>query len=95
MSKNVPDPKERVEMTTRIRRLRASILELMVLMAALAVSFAWPGLSVPAGLLFLCARGQRRDFLCRQTRVGLGQIDVTSYLLAAVGLLLALPVANP
>jgi hypothetical protein len=70
------------------RRLRASILEMMLLVAALAVSFCWPGLSVPVGLLFLYALAQRRDILRRQTRVAFGQIALAMYLPPAVGLLL-------
>ncbi len=56
-----------------VRRPRVSILEMMVLVAALAVSFRWPGLSVPVGLLFLYTLARRRDILQRPTRVALGQ----------------------
>jgi hypothetical protein len=37
------------------RRLRVSILDAKGLVAALAVCFRWPGLSVPVGLAFLHA----------------------------------------
>jgi len=70
-----------------VHRLRASILEMMFLVAALAVSFRWPGLTVPVGLLFLYALAQRRDILRRQTRVALGQIALALYLPPAVVLL--------
>src|ERR1700678_1653765 len=70
-----------------IRRLRASILEMMSLVAALAVAFRWPGLSVPVGLLFLYTLAQRRDILRRQTRVALGQLALALYLPPAAGLL--------
>jgi hypothetical protein len=63
-----------------VRRLRVSILEMMLLVAALAVSFRWPGLTVPVGLLFLYTLARRRDILRRQTRVALGQIAVALYL---------------
>jgi hypothetical protein len=71
-----------------IRRLRVSILEVMLLVAALAVSFRWPGLSVPVGLLFLYAIAQRRDILGRPTRVALVQVALALYLPPAVGILL-------
>jgi hypothetical protein len=61
-------------MKPQIRRLNASILELMLLVAAAAVSFRWPGLSVPVGLLFLYALTQRRDILGQPTRVALAQV---------------------
>ena len=61
------------------RRLRVSILEMMLLVAALAVSFRWPGLTVPVGLLFLYTLVRRRDILRRQTRVALGQIALALY----------------
>ena len=77
-----------------VRRLRASILEMMSLVAALAVSFRWPGLTVPVGLLFLYALAQRRDILRRETRIALGQVALASYLPPAVGPLFALPAAN-
>ncbi len=70
-----------------VRRLRASILDLMLLVAAVAVSFRWPGLCVPVGLLLLYAFARRRDILRRQTRVALGQVALAIYLLPAVGLL--------
>ena len=64
-------------------RLRVSILEMMWLVAALAVSFRWPGLTVPAGLLFLYSLAQRRDIFRRQTRVAFGQIASASALSSA------------
>ncbi len=67
---------------------RVSILEVMLLVAALAVSFRWPELSVPVGLLFLYALAQRRDTLGRPTRVALAQVALALYLPPAVGLLL-------
>jgi hypothetical protein len=79
-------PKESVgERLAPVRRLRASILEVMLLVAAVAVSFRWPGLSVPAGLLFLYAFARRRDILRRSTRVALGQIALALYLPPALG----------
>jgi hypothetical protein len=72
---------------TTSRPPRVSILELMGLVAAAAVSFRWPGLSVPVGLLFLYALAQRRDILGRQTRVALAQVALALYLPPAVGLL--------
>jgi hypothetical protein len=62
------------------RRLQISILEIMLLVAALAVSFRWPGLTVPLGLVFLYALAQRRDILRRQTRVAFGQVALALYL---------------
>ncbi len=70
-----------------VRRLRASILDLMLLVAAVAVSFRWPGLCVPVGLLLLFTFAQRRDILRRPTRVALGQLALAIYLPPAVGLL--------
>jgi len=69
-----------------VRRLRASILEVMLLVAAVAVSFRWTGLCVPVGLLLLYAFAQRRDILRRQTRIALGQVALAIYLPPAVGL---------
>jgi hypothetical protein len=68
------------------RRPRASILEVMGLVAALAVCLRWPGFSVPMGLLFLYARARRREVLRRPTRVALGQVAVAAYLPPAVGI---------
>ncbi len=62
------------------RRFQISILEIMLLVAALAVSFRWPGLTVPLGLVFLYALAQRRNILRRQTRVALGQVALALYL---------------
>lgn len=70
-----------------VRRPRASIREVMWLVAALAMAFRWPGLSVPAGLLFLYAFARGRDILRRQTRVAIGQIALAAYLPPAAGLL--------
>jgi hypothetical protein len=69
------------------RRLRVSILEMMMLVAALAVSFRWPGLTVPVALLFLYTLARRRDILRRQTRIALGQIALALYLPVAVAIL--------
>jgi hypothetical protein len=69
-----------------VRRLQISILEVMFLVAALAVSFRWPGFIVPVSLLFLYALAQRRDILRRQARVALGQISLALYLPPVLGL---------
>jgi hypothetical protein len=53
---------------------------MMMLVAALAVSFRWPVLTVPVSLLFLYTLAQRRDILRRQTRVAFGQIALALYL---------------
>jgi len=74
-----------------VRGPRASILVMMLLVAALAVSFRWPGLTVPAGLLFLYAFAQRRDILRRQARVALAQVALALYLPPAVVGLLVVP----
>ena len=70
-----------------IRRLRVTVLEVMLLVTALAVSFRWPGLSIPVGLLFLYALAQRRDILGRPTRVALVQDALALYIPPTVGLL--------
>jgi len=80
MSEHVDSNESMEDRLARVRRPRVSILEMMLLVAALAVSFRWPGLSVPVGLLFLYALAQRRDILHRQTRVALGQIALALYL---------------
>jgi hypothetical protein len=80
-------PNESVgERLAPVRRLRASIIELMSLVAAAAVSFRWPGLTVPVCLLFLFALAQRRDSLGWPTRVALAQVALALYLPPAVGL---------
>jgi hypothetical protein len=69
-------------------RIRISILEVMLLVAVVAVSFRWPGLSVPVSLLFLYTLARRREILQRPTRVALGQVALALYLPTAVGLFL-------
>jgi len=86
MSENVDSHESIGKLLAPVRRLRVSILEVMLLMAALAVSFRWPGLSVPVGLLFLYALAQRRDRLGPQTRDALGQVALAMYLPPALGL---------
>jgi len=71
-----------------VRRLSASIREIMSLVAAVAVSFRWPGLTVPVSLLFLYALARRRDVLGRPTRVALTQVALALYFPPAAGLLL-------
>jgi hypothetical protein len=88
MSEHIDSNESIEQRLAPVRRRRVSILEVMWLVAALAVSFRWPGLSVPVGLLFLYALAQRRDILGRQTRIALGQIALAMYLPPAVGLLL-------
>jgi hypothetical protein len=91
MSENA-DSNERVgKKVAPVRRLRASILEMMLLVAALAVSLRWPGLTVPTGLLFLYALGRRRGSPSRQTRVALGQIALALYLVPAWSFLFTPP----
>jgi hypothetical protein len=73
--------------------LRGSILEMMALVAAVAISFRWPGLAVPAVLLFLYAGARRRNILARPTRAALGQVALALYIppaLATLGSFLAL-----
>jgi hypothetical protein len=60
--------------------LRASILEMIVLVAALAISFRWPGLAVPAVFLFLYALDRRRNIVARPTRAALGQVALVLYI---------------
>jgi hypothetical protein len=73
------------------RRLRISIFEVMVLVAALAVCFRWSGLSLPVGLLLLYTFVRRRDILRRSTRLALGQIALALYVPPAVGFFLVSP----
>jgi hypothetical protein len=86
VSENANDHESIGKLLAPVRRLRASILEMMLLVAALAVSFRWPGLSVPVGLLFLYALARRRDMLGRQSRVAVGQVALAMYLPPALGL---------
>jgi hypothetical protein len=89
MSEHVVSKESIEERLSPVRRPRISILEMMLLVAALAVSFRLPGVSVSVGLLFLYALAQRRNILRRQTRVALGQIALALYLPPTVlGLLL-------
>ena len=90
MSDHVDTTESMDDRPALVRRPRVSILELMLLVAALGVSFRWPGLSVPVGLLFLCVLAQRRGIVRRQTRGALGQIALAMYLPPAVRLLLVL-----
>jgi hypothetical protein len=76
------------ERSARFCRPRVSILEMMVLVAAVAVSLRWPGLSVPMGLVLLYAFAQRRDILSRRTRDALGQVALALYLPPALGFVL-------
>lgn len=68
------------------RRLRASILEMMGLVAALGVCFRWPGLSVPVGLLSLHAPARRRGVLAPATLAALRQITLALYIPPAAAL---------
>jgi hypothetical protein len=61
-------------------RLRVLLLEMVALVATAAVSFRWPGLCLPASLLFLYALARRRDLLPRTMRVALGQVALALYL---------------
>jgi hypothetical protein len=88
MSGDVPTNESVGKRLAPVRRLRASILELMLLVAAAAVCFRWPGLSVPVGLLFLYALTQRRDILGQPTRGALAQVALALYLPPAAGLFL-------
>jgi hypothetical protein len=56
-----------------------TILDLMGLVAAVAVSLRWPGLSVPAFLLLFSVLAARRDILRRPTWVALGLIALALY----------------
>jgi hypothetical protein len=84
------------EVTSRSQRpgllrripIRISILEVMLLVAVVAVSLRWPGLSVPVGLLSLYALARRQDILSRPTRVAFGQVALALYLPPALGLFL-------
>jgi hypothetical protein len=69
-------------------RIRISILEVMLLVAVVAVSLRWPGLSVPVGLLSLYALARRKDILSRPTRVAFGQVALVLYLPPPLGLFL-------
>jgi hypothetical protein len=88
LSDHVDTPESMDDRPALDRRPRVSILELMLLVAAAAVSFRWPGLSVPVGLLFLYALTQRRDILGQPTRVSLAQVALVLYLPPAAGLFL-------
>jgi hypothetical protein len=68
-------------------RLRGSILEMMALVAAAAISFRWPGLAVPAFLLFLYSLVRRRNILAHPTRVALGQVALALYIPPALATL--------
>src|SRR5262245_41938347 len=73
--------------------VRGSILEMMTLVAAVAISFRRLGMAVPAVLLFLYALVRRRNILARPTRVALGQVAVALYIppaLATLGSFLVL-----
>lgn len=87
MSENVDSNELMGKPLASVSGLRASFLEMMLLVAALAVSFRWPGLTVPVGLLCLYALAQRRDMLGPQTRVAVGQVALAMYLPPALGLL--------
>jgi len=86
VSDRVPTDQKVGERLAPARRLRVSIIELLLLVAAIAVSFRWPGLSVPVGLLFFLALAQRRDLLGRPTRVALALVALAIYLPPAGGL---------
>jgi hypothetical protein len=75
------------ERTALVRRVRVTIFELMLLVAAVGVSLRWPGMSVPVGLLFLYLLAHRRDILRRQTCVGFGQMALAVYLPPVLGFL--------
>jgi hypothetical protein len=83
----VPTNESPEERLAPVRGPRVSILDVMFLVAALAVSFRWPGLSVPVGLLFLYTLAQRRDILGRRTRVALAQVALALNLPPALGLI--------
>jgi hypothetical protein len=87
MSKQVDNLERLAKSAAPVRRLRVSILEMMLFVAAIAVSFRWPGLTVPVSLLFLYALAQRRDILRRQTRVAFGQIALALYVPVALAIL--------
>jgi hypothetical protein len=59
----------------------------MGLVAAVAVCFRWPGLSVPVGLASLYAFAVRRDAFARPTRQAFGQLALALYLPPALGIL--------
>jgi hypothetical protein len=86
MSERVASAESTEERLAPVRRPRVSIFEVMWLVAAVAVSFRWPGLTVPVSLLFLYALARRRDILRRPTRLALGQIALAVYLPPAAGL---------
>jgi hypothetical protein len=76
------------ERSALFRGLRVSILEVMVLVAAVGVSLRWPGLSVPVGLVILYAFAQHRDIFSRRARGALGQVALALYLPPAFGFVL-------
>ena len=87
MSEHGDDDKSVGKTVAPARRLRVSILEMMLLVAVLAVSFRWPGLTVPVGLLFLYTLARRREILRRQTRMALGQVALALFLPPVLGFL--------
>jgi hypothetical protein len=86
MSEPIDNDEAKTKPLAPVRRFRVSIREVMGLVAAVAVSLRWPGLSVPVGLLYLYALARRRDLLSQSTRVALGQVALAVYLPPVMGL---------
>src|SRR5262249_20642074 len=68
------------------RRARVKILELMGLVAAAAICFRWPGLSIPVVCVCVYVLALRRDFPARPTRAAIAQVALALYIPTALGL---------
>jgi hypothetical protein len=56
------------------------------LVAAAAICFRWPGLSIPVICVCAYAVAWRRDFPARPTRAAIGQVALALYIPTALGL---------
>jgi hypothetical protein len=72
--------------SAQARRARVTILEMMGLVAAAAICFRWPGLSIPVVCVCAYVLAWRRDFSARPTRAAIGQVALALYIPTALGL---------
>jgi hypothetical protein len=73
-----------VSRTASPRWLHVTIWEMLALVAALGISFRWPGMGVPLGLVCVGLFARRRDLFGRKTHFAAVLVAVALYLPPAV-----------
>ncbi len=72
--------------SAQARRARVTILGMVGLVAAAAICFRWPGLSIPVVCVCAYVLAWRGDVRARPTRAAIGQVALALYVLTALGL---------